>query len=184
MLKKYLVVFAAIAAVFAFASCNPDEDVEKKGHAIDHLELRINPEYPQTAIDNFDLHYSVLQDGKSLSSGTMTGDYTPLEVTSGITGGRIEISLTFTAKESFRSSFQPFTDYYLSEHTFIGLYAIREDGTESELISFEHDLSGSNFSTFTEEKIPEAIAMMENYLAVSDAFTLKKNRNGEYDITF
>lgn len=74
--------------------------------------------------------------------------------------------------------------YNLSEHTFIGLYAIREDGTESELISFEHDLSGSNFSTFTVEKIPEAIAMMEDYLAVSDAFTLKKNRNGEYDITF
>lgn len=184
MFKKYLVVFAVVAALCVFSSCHPEDDIQDVKASFDHLELRVTQSYPQIVIDNFDMEYKVLLSGETLASGAMSGVFTPIEVKEGITEGKLEVHIDFKAKESFRASFQTWTDYVVSKNVYDALYMVNSDGSEQELISFETNTGDYSYSTFVEEHIPELIASMEDVLSTFDSVTLKKDRRGHYTVEF
>ena len=180
MMKKILVVIAAVAAMLSFASCKPEEKPEPEKNLVDHFEFRSTLNYSQDVLDNFDLVYDIVSEGSSIASGTMSGDLKPIEVKSGIKEGKFEVHFDFQAKSSFYSTFEIWKDYVVSIDTFIGLYSVFKDGSEQELISEHITFKDGTFGTFVEEHIPDVIGLMEDALALDETFTIMKDENGQY----
>lgn len=180
IMKKLLFALATFVAIFQFSACKPEAIPEPKKKAVDHLEFRSTLDYSQDVLENFDLVYDIVSNGRSLTSGTMSDEFKPVEVKSGITEGAFEVHFDFRAKSSFYSTFETWKEYVISFDNMIGLYEIFKDGSEQELISIQGSLRDATFSTFVEEKIPDIIKLMEDALALDNNFSITRDKDGMY----
>lgn len=182
-MKDLFIAFATVAALFSFAACKSEENPKDDGTG--HIEFRSGLNYSKDVLENFDAVYDIVSDGKSVASGTMLGEeLKPIIVKSGIKEGTFDVHISFKAKSSFYESWDLWKEYVIDIDSFIALYSVGKNGSESELIKIGYDLKGATFGTFVESKIPEVIALMEEALAVNETLTIRKDETGKYIVIY
>lgn len=172
-MKKHFFVLCAILALISVSACQPEE---KPGtDEVNHVEFRSGFKMSQDVIDNFDLVYDIISNNKSIASGTMSGEFKPVELKSGIADGPFEVRFNFKATDRIFKEWDMWKEYVLSEDCTLALYSISNKGVENELISVECKLQNATFSTFVEENLPEMVSLMEGAISINEKFIIKDN---------
>lgn len=160
-------------ALLSVPACQPEEKPEED--KIDHVEFRSEFKMSQDVIDNFDLVYDILSNNKSIASGTMSGEFKPIEVKSGIIDGPFEVHINFKATDKIFKEWDMWKEYVVSKDCYIALYSISKKGVEKELISVSFELHDATYSTFVEENLPQIVSYMEDALAINEKFLIQDN---------
>lgn len=174
-MKKYFAALCAIMALFFVSACEPEEKPDPQKDEFDHIEFRSGFEVSQDVIEYFDLVYDILSNNKSISSGTMSGEFKPIEVKSGIKDGPFEVHINFKATDKIYKEWDMWKEYVISKNCFIGLYSVSKKGVESELIKITYEFPNATFGTFVEENLPEMVSSIEDILNINEKIIIEDN---------
>lgn len=162
-------------ALFFVSACEPEEKPDPQKDEFDHIEFRSGFEVSQDVIEYFDLVYDILSNNKSISSGTMSGEFKPIEVKSGIKDGPFEVHINFKATDKIYKEWDMWKEYVISKNCFIGLYSVSKKGVESELIKITYEFPNATFGTFVEENLPEMVSSIEDILNINEKIIIEDN---------
>lgn len=167
----------ALAALLSFTACN-----KENADSSSALEFRAGFDFPKDVTDNFDLVYDISIDGKSIANGTMSGNFKPISIKSGITEGKFVFKFNMKAKESLYTNWDFDKEYVISEKYYSAFYSTSKS-KEQELVKIESSMDEEKFIAPIEEWVERTIKQMENLMSYSEEFKIEKSRGG-YSVSY
>lgn len=187
-MKKFFMTFAAVAALFSFAACAP-EDKPNSGNGtdpntppaygddpIDHFDLKIDITYADDILNNFDITYDIASLGKSIASGAIDYAEGILEVT-GIKEGKLDVNVTAKAKNGFPELKKK---YKISNHYVAIVYSVSKNGVSNSIGGLDLERQISDYEVTLESEIADAIVTAEDNLKLEKTFTIELDSDGTY----